>query len=159
MTTGYTRTVQDSPTVSVVGDVYAMLARAEDTGDAQTVLHALVPPGGGPPPHVHLRDDESFFVIEGEIDLTLGHETTRVGPGTFAFVLRGQRHAFKNNSGAPVRMLIWTAPGGLDRLFTEVGQALPRGSTTPAPVTDEAIERLVRACPKHGIEVEAPGQS
>lgn len=156
MTTGYTRTVQDSPTVSVVGDVYAMLARAEDTGGALTVLHAFVPPGGGPPPHVHLRDDESFFVIEGSIDLALGRETKRVGPGSFAFVPRGLRHAFKNNSGAPARMLIWTAPGGLDRLFTEVGVALPRGSTTPAPVTDEAIARLVRACPDHGIEIEPP---
>lgn len=158
-TTPYTRTVEDAPTVSVVGDVYALLARAEDTGGSLTVVHAIVPPGGGPPPHTHLHDDEAFFLIEGELDLTLGDESHRIGPGAFAFVPRGSLHAFKNATTAPVRMLFFTTPGGVDRVFTEAGAPLAPGAREPAPVNDEAIEKLLRACAANSIVVEPPTQA
>ena len=54
-------------TVAVVGDVYRFLATGEDTNGKYALWEALVPPGGGPPPHVHSREEEGFYVLDGEI--------------------------------------------------------------------------------------------
>src|SRR5437763_14005735 len=51
----------------VVGDLYTILASGADTGGAYALIHATVPPGGGPPPHVHRREDEAFYVLGGEV--------------------------------------------------------------------------------------------
>jgi len=53
--------------VAVVGDVYRFLATGEDTNGKYALLEAIVPPGGGPPPHVHSREEEGFYILEGEI--------------------------------------------------------------------------------------------
>jgi mannose-6-phosphate isomerase-like protein (cupin superfamily) len=55
------------PAYWVVGDLYTILAAGEDTGGAFALIHALVPPQSGPPPHLHHREDEAFYVLEGEV--------------------------------------------------------------------------------------------
>ena len=57
-------------TIAVVGDVYRFLATGEDTNGKYALWEAIVPPGGGPPPHVHSREEEGFYVLEGEITFT-----------------------------------------------------------------------------------------
>ena len=59
-------------TVAVVGDVYRFLATGEDTNGKYALWEAIVPPGGGPPPHVHSREEEGFYVLEGEITVQVG---------------------------------------------------------------------------------------
>ena len=59
-------------TIAVVGDVYRFLATGEETNGKYALWEAIVPPGGGPPPHVHSREEESFYVLEGEIMLQIG---------------------------------------------------------------------------------------
>src|ERR1700680_3294479 len=54
-------------TIAVVGDVYRFLATGEDTNGKYALWEAIVPPGGGPPPHVHSREEEGFYILEGEI--------------------------------------------------------------------------------------------
>src|SRR5436189_40174 len=58
-------------TVAVVGDVYRFLATGEDTSGKYALWEAIVPPGGGPPPHVHSREEEGFYILEGEITFTI----------------------------------------------------------------------------------------
>jgi mannose-6-phosphate isomerase-like protein (cupin superfamily) len=68
------RTVAQARAVAVVGDVYRFLATSEDTDGKYALWEAVVPPGGGPPPHVRSRKEESFCVLEGEITFTVSGE-------------------------------------------------------------------------------------
>jgi quercetin dioxygenase-like cupin family protein len=145
-------------TVAVVGDVYRFLATGEDTGGRYALWEAIVPPGGGPPPHVHSREEEGFYVLEGEITFTVGDQRLVAKAGTFANLPVGTPHSFKNESGRPARMLISVAPAGLEQMFFEFGVPLPEGSTTALPTTNEEIEKLLAVAPRYGIEIKLPGQ-
>ncbi|HYT93144.1 MAG TPA: cupin domain-containing protein, partial [Gemmataceae bacterium] len=100
-------------TIAVVGDVYRFLAVGEDTNGQYALWEAIVPPGGGPPPHVHSREEEGFYVLEGEITFTIGDQCLVASAGMFANMPVGTPHSFKNESGKPAKMLISIAPAGL----------------------------------------------
>jgi len=143
-------------TVAVVGDVYRFLATGEDTNGRYALWEAIVPPGGGPPPHVHSREEEGFYVLEGEITLQVGDKRLVAGPGMFANMPVGTPHSFKNESNKPAKMLISVAPAGLERMFMEVGVALAEGATTALPPTKDEIEKLLVIAPRYGIEIKLP---
>ena len=143
-------------TVAVVGDVYRFLATGEDTNGKYALFEALVSPGGGPPPHVHSREEEGFYVLEGEITFTVNGERVVATAGMFANMPVGTPHSFKNESSKPARMLISVAPAGLEQMFFEFGVPLPEGSTTALLPKKEKIEKLLAVAPKYGIEIELP---
>jgi quercetin dioxygenase-like cupin family protein len=58
------------------GDVYSFLVTGAETGGAYFAMEAIVPPGGGPPPHIHTHEDETFYVVEGRCEFLLGDPTT-----------------------------------------------------------------------------------
>src|ERR1043165_1130427 len=80
--------------IGVVGDVYRFLAVGEETNGHYATWEALVPPGGGPPPHVHSREEESFYVLEGEIAFQIGDDRFVATAGTFANMPVGTLHSF-----------------------------------------------------------------
>src|SRR5919201_2706303 len=86
---------------SAAGGVYRVLASVEETGGAYALSEIRVSPGNGPPPHVHSRDDEAFFVLEGEINFQIGDETIVANPGSFLQVPRNIPHTFKNCGSSP----------------------------------------------------------
>src|SRR5262245_27815517 len=120
-------------TVAVVGDVYRFLATGEDTNGKYALWEAFVLPGGGPPPHVHSREEEGFYVLEGEITFTINGERVVATTGMFANMPVGTPHSFKNESSRPAKMLISVAPAGLEKMFFEVGIPLTEGATTALP--------------------------
>ena len=67
--------------VAVLGDVYRFLATGEDTDGKYALWEATVPPGGGPPPHVHSREEEGFYILEGEITFTVNAERVMAKAG------------------------------------------------------------------------------
>jgi quercetin dioxygenase-like cupin family protein len=144
-------------TIAVVGDVYRFLAVGEDTDGKYALWEAAVPPGGGPPPHVHSREEEGFYVLEGEITFQIGGERLVAGAGTFANMPVGTPHSFRNESDRPARMLISVAPAGLERMFFEVGQPVSEGATTAPPPTKDEVEKLLAVAPRYGIEIRLPG--
>src|SRR3954452_6738501 len=97
-------------TVAVVGDGYRFLATGAETGGKYAIWEALVPPGGGPPPHVHSREEEGFFILEGEVTFRIGDNVFVAKAGTFANMPIGTPHSFRNESGRPAKMLIMIAP-------------------------------------------------
>jgi len=143
-------------TVAVVGDVYRFLATGEDTNGKYALWEAIVPPGGGPPPHVHSREEEGFFVLEGEITFTMGDKRLVASAGMFANMPVGTPHSFKNESSRPAKMLISVAPAGLEKMFFEFGVPLAEGATTALPPTKDEIEKLLAIAPRYGIEVKLP---
>lgn len=144
-------------TIAVVGDVYRFLATGDDTNGKYAMFEAIVPPGGGPPPHVHSREEESFYVLEGEITFRIGEDQLVASAGMFANMPVGTPHSFKNESSKPAKMLISVAPAGLEEMFFEFGVELPEGSTTALPPTKEEIEKLLKIAPGYGVEIMVTG--
>jgi quercetin dioxygenase-like cupin family protein len=142
--------------VGVVGDVYRFLAVGEDTNGAYALWEAVVPPGGGPPPHVHSCEEEGFYILEGEITVRLGEEHFVATAGTFANMPVGSLHSFKNESNRPARMLISVAPAGLEKMFLEVGQPVEPGATSAPPPTPADMEKMLSVAPRYGIEIKLP---
>lgn len=150
------RSTQDGRTIAVVGDVYRFLATGADTDGKYAQWEAIVSPGGGPPPHVHQREEEGFFVIEGEITFQIGDQRVVATAGMFANMPIGVTHCFKNETDRPARMIITVAPAGLEDMFFQVGVPVPEGSTTAAPPTPAEIEKLVALAPQYGVEILLP---
>jgi len=143
-------------TVAVVGDVYRFLATGEDTNGEYAMWEAIVPPGGGPPPHVHSREEEAFYILEGEVTFQIDGKPLVARAGTFANMSVGTPHSFRNESGTPARMLISVAPAGLERMFLECGVPVAQGATTTPPPTKADIEKLLEIAPRYGIEIKLP---
>ena len=143
-------------TIAVVGDVYRFLATGEDTNGKYALWEAIVLPGGGPPPHVHSREEEGFYILEGEITFTIAGKQVVATAGMFANMPVGTPHSFKNESRHPAKMLISVAPAGLEKMFFEVAVPVPQGATTAPPPTKEEIEKLLAVAPKYGIEIRLP---
>jgi quercetin dioxygenase-like cupin family protein len=150
------RKLTEGRTIAVVGDVYRFLATGEDTNGRYALFEAIVPPGGGPPPHVHSREEEGFYILEGEFTFTIDGKPLVATAGMFANMPVGTPHSFKNESNHPAKMLISVAPAGLEKMFFEVGVPLAEGATTALPPTKEEIEKLLAIASKYGIEIRLP---
>jgi mannose-6-phosphate isomerase-like protein (cupin superfamily) len=143
-------------TVALVGDVYRFLVTGEETNGKYAICEAIVSPGGGPPPHVHSREEEGFFVLEGEIAFQVGQEQFVATAGMFANMPVGTEHSFKNLSSKPAKMLVLVAPAGLEQMFFEAGVPVAHGATSAPPPTKEEIERLPAIARKYGVEIRIP---
>jgi len=97
----------DSPRmrhVSIAGDTYTILVSGVETAGRYCLIDMHVPAGGGPPPHRH-NFEEMFTLLEGELEFTFRGETSTVHAGSTVNIPANAPHAFKNASGAAVRML------------------------------------------------------
>ena len=134
------------------GDIYRFLVTGAESGGAYFAMEATVPPGGGPPPHIHRYEDETFYVLEGECRLLLADEWVAAGAGDFVNVPRGTVHRFQNQGTETMRMIVTFTPAGIERFFEETLQQ------TLEPIADipdnlEAVAaRYVAAAPRYGIE-------
>ena len=86
---GYDVAAGDGERIWIVGDTMTFKATAASTGGSLMLLENLAAPGGGPPLHVHTREDEFWYVLDGTFEIRMGDEVHAVGPGGFAFVERG----------------------------------------------------------------------
>jgi mannose-6-phosphate isomerase-like protein (cupin superfamily) len=96
-----------------VGNV-EFLARSADTPRFNLAIITIGPQRGGPPEHAHADEDDSFYILEGELTFGVEGEEVVAGPGTFVLVPPGVRHTFANRSDEPVRMVNIHAPAGFD---------------------------------------------
>ncbi|HEY5787930.1 MAG TPA: cupin domain-containing protein [Microlunatus sp.] len=94
-------------------------ADTSDTNGSMTVLEFLIPPNDGPAVHAHLREDEVWYVIEGDFRFKAGDELLRASTGGMAFGPRGLPHAFQNVGDTLGRLLVITTPSGLERFFEQ----------------------------------------
>ncbi len=115
--------VEEAPTVKFPGSTIHVLLNGEESGGSVSVFYQVVEPGFGAPPHHQPNEEEHFFILEGEMEMTIGNQTIHATPGTFAFAPRNATHAFKNNSDKVCRFLTWNSPGGHERMF-EAGQRM-----------------------------------
>ena len=138
----------------IVGDTMTLKATEQTTGGSLVLLENLTAPGGGPPPHIHTREDEFWYVIDGTFEIRIGEQVYALGPGAFAYAPRGTVHNFRNTADTPSRVLVGFTPGGMGGFFRESGQ--PATDNGPAPPFDEAeLGRTISAAPKYGMQLAA----
>jgi quercetin dioxygenase-like cupin family protein len=127
---------QSLPHIGLVGDTYTILLSGNDTNGRYCLIDMLVPPGGGPGPHRH-DFEESFTVLEGEIEATFRGKKSVVRGGETINIPANAPHSFTNASKQAVRLLCICAPAGQEEFFAHVG--IPVATrTTPPPKLDKA---------------------
>lgn len=134
------------------GDLYTFLVTGEQTGGAYFVMEGLVPPGGGPPPHTHSREDETFYILDGECEIQIDNETFIASAGDFVNLPKDSVHRFTNTGSRPMSMILTFAPAGIERFFREVFDPVQDRSDPQPPVTPELLERLATTAPRYGLE-------
>ena len=143
--------------IAVMGDMYTFLAEGEDTSRSYALWEAVVPPGGGPPPHIQSREDEGFYVLEGEMTFVADGRKVVARQGSFLNIPRGVLHTFKNESQADARMLILVAPAGMEKMFEEMGTVVTGPTARPSPPTPQEMEKAAAVAPKYGIDIRIDG--
>jgi quercetin dioxygenase-like cupin family protein len=146
----------DRPHIGLVGDTYTILVSGKDTAGRYTLIDMHIPPGGGPPPHRH-DFEESFIILEGEIEATFRGLKSVAGAGKTLHIPANAPHQFQNRSDSAVRMLCICSPAGQEEFFAEVGVLVATRTTAP-PKMDEQAQAAFRAkaealAPKYKTEL------
>jgi quercetin dioxygenase-like cupin family protein len=144
------------PHLGIVGDTYTILLSGKDTAGRYCLIDMHIPPDGGPPPHRH-DFEESFTVIEGELEATFRGAKSIIRAGETVNIPANAPHQFHNASGQPVRLLCICAPSGQVEFFMALGVPVA-GRTTPPPPLDAAAQagfnaRSEALAPKYRTEL------
>jgi quercetin dioxygenase-like cupin family protein len=142
--------------IGVVGDTYTILLTGNDTAGRFCLIDMHIPPGGGPPPHRH-DFEESFTVLEGELEATFRGTNLVVRAGETINIPANAPHQFRNSSTKQVRLMCICSPAGQEEFFLEVGVPV-QTRTTPPPKLDEAAQAAFKAkaqaiAPKYRTEI------
>lgn len=129
-------------------------AGGAETGGRFAQLETDDPRGTATPLHVHRNEDETFYVIEGEISVLAGGERIDLAAGGFAFAPRDVAHAYIVRSER-ARLLTTLSPAGLEELFVACGVPVTSGQR-PAGEVLPALEELVRLFAGYGCEIVGP---
>lgn len=133
------------------GDRYTFLVTGSGSNGACFIVHCVVPPGGGPPPHIHGREDEFFYLIDGRLSVEVGGTTFEASAGDLVTARRGIPHNYRNVGEENATMLAIFTPAGMEGWFEEVLDPADRIGLAPPP-TPELIARMLAAGPKYGVE-------
>ncbi len=154
-TPGFASPAGDGERLWIVGDTMTLKATGETTGGSLVLLENVTAPGGGPPPHLHDREDEFFYVLDGTFEIRIGDAVHALGPGAVAFVPRGTVHNFRNTADTPSRILVGFTPGGLEGFFRAAGR--PAVDDGPAaPLDADEIARTQAVAPGYGLHLAVP---
>jgi len=152
-------TDESLPHLGLVGDTYTILLSGEDTDGRYCLIDMHIPPGGGPPPHRH-DFEESFTVLEGEIEATFRGEKSIVHAGQTFNIPANAPHCFTNPSGAAARLLCICAPAGQEEFFAQVGVTVPTRRSTPPeldqPAQAELKKKAQELAPRYRTELPQP---
>jgi len=134
---------QNRPHIGLVGDTYTILLAGKDTAERFCLIDMHIPPGGGPPPHRH-DFEETFTLLEGEMEATFRGVKSTVRAGETIHIPANAPHQFHNASDQPVRLLCLCSPAGQEKFFAEVGVPVATRTTPPRPL-DPAAQAEFRA--------------
>ncbi len=144
------------PHIGLAGDTYTITVTGEETAGRFCLIDMYVPPGGGPPPHRH-DFEETFILLEGEMEATFRGKKSIVRAGDTLHIPANAPHQFHNASTGPVRMLCICSPAGQEKFFMEVGVPVAT-RTTPPPKLDEKekaafLDKVIALAPKYVTEL------
>ncbi len=138
---------QEPEKLNVLGTPMVLKIDGQKTGGAMAVVEETYPPGHGAPQHVHAKEDELFYIIEGQFRLWRGDEALDVSPGDVAFLPRSVPHTYQNVGSEPGRLLTTITPAGFEGFF----RAVSRQNLTP-----KDMEQLQALAKEYGLEILGP---
>ncbi|HEY4270636.1 MAG TPA: cupin domain-containing protein [Candidatus Udaeobacter sp.] len=128
--------------LNIAGSPISHKVKSKDTNGVFSVMEFVTPPGKGVALHVHEREDELVYLLEGEIEVTLGDQKMKAVPGVMALLPRGIPHGFTNVGNKPSRLLDTILPGQFDNYFVELAGLFTRGE--PSQEQNDALSRKYR---------------
>ncbi len=131
------------------GDEVRIRLGATETAGKYTLFNVVSPPGGGPPPHVHVNEDEWFIVLEGRAEFFAAGAWNPVTIGTTIYVPKGTVHTYKNVGDTPLRMLVHISPAGFETFYSRCALEFAK----PGPPD---MARIVQIAGEHGIQFITP---
>jgi quercetin dioxygenase-like cupin family protein len=144
------------PHVGLVGDTYTITVDGDDTNGRFCVVDMHIPPGGGPGPHRH-DFEETFIVLDGEIEATFRGKKSAVHAGETVNIPANAPHMFHNTSADAARLLCICSPAGQETFFLEVGVPVATRSTAPPKLDDKQmaafLEKAKALAPKYRTEL------
>jgi quercetin dioxygenase-like cupin family protein len=144
------------PHIGLVGDTYTITVTGEQTAGRFCVIDMHIPPGGGPPPHRH-DFEETFIVLEGEMEATFRGQKSLVRTGDMINIPANAPHQFHNTSTEPVRMLCICSPAGQEHFFLEVGVPVATRTTPPPKLNPKEqaafIDKVKALAPRYRTEL------
>ena len=139
---------EEGKQLGILGDPFICKTVGADTDNSWAFFAATVLPGSVVPNHKHDGFDEAFYIIEGELEMSTNGEVMTATPGHFINVQRGTVHGYRNLTNAPVKILTWTHPAGIEHFYEEVAENV---KTLP-----EDLGKLLTIAEKHRIELMPP---
>jgi len=129
-------------------------ATADSTGGAFGLVESLMAPGFSPPMHIHHREDESFYVLEGELTMQCGEQRFRASAGAFVFLPRDVPHTFVVEGDRTARVLTLLTPNDGEGVFIEGGRRPECDGLPPAAPPD--VDALKQVSARFGAEIVGP---
>lgn len=133
------------------GDTIRVLLSGEQTGGRFAMLEESTDPGMGPPPHVHHKEDEWFYPLEGSAEFFLDGEWFAAEAGSAVYLPKGSVHTFRNAGDGPLRQLIHVSPSGFEVFFQRCAEVFAEASEAPPD-----MGRIMAIAQEHGIEFLEP---
>jgi quercetin dioxygenase-like cupin family protein len=148
----------EGPATWAMGSLFERVVSGGETGGAFCMSLVTQPPGTATPLHVHTREAEAFYVLDGTLIYQAGEELHHLTAGSFIYLPTAVPHAFRVTGSTPVRFLGLASPGGLMDLYDEVGipareRRLPGPDGTPL---GEDVVRWLDVAPRYGLQVVGP---
>ena len=153
-----TLSIDEGKGLSVMGGTYRILISGKDTGGTFAVIDMLIPPGSGPGPHAHTDIQESFYVVDGEVEVKSEASTYLAKQNAFVSIPKGGIvYCFKNKTDRMARLLCTVVPSGLEEMFQEMGKPIATGEFLPPPVMDaDTIKKMQEIAEKYGQKLYSP---
>jgi quercetin dioxygenase-like cupin family protein len=129
-------------------------AGPDETGGAFSQIEVTDPRGGGPPVHVHHGEDETFYILEGQVTMFVGDERIDLEAGDYCFGPRGVPHAYLVRSERS-RMLVTVSPSGSEQLFVALGVPVT-GAARPTETVMPPMPEMARLFAEYGAEILGP---
>jgi quercetin dioxygenase-like cupin family protein len=145
--------------IGLVGDTYTILLDGDQTAGAFTLIDMHVPRGGGPAPHRH-DFEETFHVLDGEIEVTFRGERSTLRQGETVNIPANAPHAFTNAADQPARMLCVCSPPGQEQFFEMIGVRVASRTTPPPAISDDQqaamMTKAQELAPEYRTELLGP---
>jgi quercetin dioxygenase-like cupin family protein len=154
-----TLSADEGHSISVVGDTYKIIIGGEQTNGTYSLIDMLIPPEGGPPPHSHVTYQESFYIIDGQIEVITKEKKYSATKGSYVNIpFKGPVHKFTNKTDKNAHILCLITPAGMEKMFEEIGKPVEDGMFLPPPLQmkPEEQKQIKSIAEKYGQKLYPP---